>query len=348
MKMDSRKQQILIAIIHDYIATAEPVGSRTIARKYKLGISPATIRNEMADLEEMGYIEQPHTSAGRVPSERGYRYYVDYLMQREELTREEQGLVRQSYEAKVKGVGEIIQYTGKLMAQLTNCTAVVLSTQRGSNAFRHIQLVQMTPEKALLIVVMDNGTVHHRLIEMSDSITQSDLDTISAVLNAKLQGRTMERIKMTLLNEIYFELAKHEHILNMAMELVDHSLSMDVEDKIYLGGVFNILNQPEFHNVDKVKTMLGILEQEKMLGSIMADGFRSDGVTVRIGGEISNDQMRDCSMVMATYSVKGKPQGSVGVLGPTRMDYARMVTVVDYMTKNLSLALERFLRGCGK
>lgn len=348
MKMDSRKQQILMAIIHDYIATAEPVGSRTIARKYKLGISPATIRNEMADLEEMGYIEQPHTSAGRVPSERGYRYYVDYLMRRGELTSEEQGLVSQRYEAKVKGVGEIIQYTGQLLAQLTNCAAVVLSTQTGNNAFRHIQLVQMTSEKALLIVVMDNGSVHHRMIEVSESITQSDLDTISAVLNAKLQGRTMEKIKMTLLKEIYFELAKHEHILNMAMELVSDSLAPDVEDKIYLGGVFNILNQPEFHNVEKVKTLLSLLEQERLVSNIMSDGCLSSGVTVRIGGEISNDKMRDCSMVIATYTVDGRPQGSVGVLGPTRMDYARMVTVVDYMTKNLSLALEKFLRGCGK
>lgn len=348
MKMDDRKQKVLLAIVHDYIATAEPVGSRTIAKKYRLGVSPATIRNEMADLEEQGYIEQPHTSAGRIPSEQGYRYYVDYLMKKQELSKEEEDLICREYEAKVRDVGQVIQKTGLLLSQLTHYTAMVLTPQMGTSSFKHIQLVSMHTSQAMVIVVMDNGTVHHRMIEVPESINYTDMETISRVLNAKLQGLAMESIKLTLMKEIYFELAKHKHILDLAMELIQDSLVLKAEDKIYLGGVFNMLNQPEFHNVEKVKTLLSIMEQEKMLCDLLAGGGRDVGVTVRIGGEINNRDIRECSMVTAPYSVCGRRIGSIGVLGPTRMEYAKVVSIVDFMTKNLSQALERMIRGRGK
>lgn len=348
MKMDDRKQKVLLAIVHDFIATAEPVGSRTIAKKYRLGVSPATIRNEMADLEEQGYIEQPHTSAGRIPSEQGYRYYVDYLMKKQELSIEEEALIRREYEAKVRDVGQVIQKTGLLLSQLTHYTAMVLTPQMGTSSFKHIQLVSMHPSQAMVIVVMDNGSVHHRMIEVPESISYTDMETISGVLNAKLQGLAMESIKLTLMKEIYFELAKHKHILDLAMELIQDSLVLKAEDKIYLGGVFNMLNQPEFHNVEKVKTLLGIMEQEKMLRDLLAGGDRSDGVTVRIGGEIKHQDIKECSMITAPYTVCGRRIGSIGVLGPTRMEYAKVVSIVDFMTKNLSQAMERMIRGRGK
>ncbi|MDQ0286453.1 heat-inducible transcriptional repressor [Desulfofundulus luciae] len=348
MRMDARKQDILLAIITDYIATAEPVGSRTIARKYRLGISPATIRNEMADLEEMGYIEQPHTSAGRIPSELGYRYYVDYLMKRQELTVEEEELIRKSYRQKVRDVGEVIQRTGQLLSQLTQYAAMVLPPKIGTSSFKYIRLVQLGPEQAMLVAIMDSGTVHHRIIDIPSGITSEDLETISTVLNAKLQGRTMDSIKLTLVKEIYFELVKHKHIIELAMELLQDSLTRQPEDRIYLGGILNILNQPEFHNVEKVKTLLSLLEQENLLCNLLADDVGKEGVTVRIGREIRCRQMSNCSMVVATYRLKGKPVGSIGVLGPTRMDYARVVTVVEHLTKNLSRALEDLLGGGGK
>ncbi len=346
--MDDRKRKVLLAIVHDYIATAEPVGSRTIAKKYRLGVSPATIRNEMADLEEQGYIEQPHTSAGRVPSERGYRYYVDYLMEKEQLSREEEEIIRRGYETKVKDVGQVIHKTGQLLSQLTHCTAMVLTPQIGTSCFRHIQLVPMHSSQAMVIVVMDNGIVHHRMIETPDSISSTDMETLSKVLNAKLQGLTMESIKLTLMKEIYLELGRYKHILDLAMELMQDSLVLKTEDKIYLGGVFNMLSQPEFHNVEKVKTMLSIMEQEKMLHELLACESQDDGVTVRIGGEIKYNVIRDYSMVAAPYSVSGQKIGSIGVLGPTRMEYAKVISIVDFMTANLSQVLERLILGGGK
>lgn len=348
MKLDNRKQQVLVAIIKDYIATAEPVGSRTIARKYKLGVSPATIRNEMADLEELGYIEQPHTSAGRIPSNLGYRYYVDNLMQKEELTWEEEELIQKNYRTKVRDVGQVIQRTGQLLANLTKCAAIVMTPQLGVSFFKHIQIIPLSPGQGMVVVVTDTGAVHHRIIEIPESISPADLEVISSVLNRKLQGHTIESIRFTLIREIYFELAKQKVVLDMAMELVRDSLALEKGDKIYLGGIFNILSQPEFSNVEKVKTLLSILEQEDLITNLLAGGMKSSGVTVRIGGELSFEKMRDCSMVMATYQIDGRPVGSIGVLGPTRMNYARVVSVVEYITKNLSQVMERLLLGRDK
>ncbi len=345
--MDDRKQKVLLAIVQDFIATAEPVGSRTIAKKYGLGVSPATIRNEMADLEEMGYIEQPHTSAGRIPSERGYRYYVDYLMKKRELTREEEDLIRSQLETKARDVGKVIQRTGHLLSQLTNYTSMV-TQQMGPRNFKHVQLVQMGPAQTMVIVVMDNGAVHHRMIETPESIIPSDLETLSRVLNAKLQGLNIETIKLTLLKELYFELGRHKHILDLALELIQDSLALKDEEKIYLGGVFNMLTQPEFHNVERIKTMLGILEQEELLCELLSGESRDAGVTVRIGGEIKDYDIKDYSVVAAPYTLSGRKIGTVGVLGPTRMDYAKVISVVDFMTKNLSLALDRVILGRGR
>ena len=344
MKMDERKQRILMAIIRDYILTAEPVGSRTIARKYKLGVSPATIRNEMTDLEDMGLIEQPHTSSGRIPSDQGYRYYVDYLMENEKMTTEEEKYVFDEYDQKVKDVGQVIQRTGQLLSQLTNYTSLVLIPRISVSSFKYIQLVLMKPTQAMVLVVLDTGTVNHRMIEVAEDIAQPDLDIISKVLNAKLQGKNMESIKLSLIKDIYLELSVHKQVLNLAMELMDQSLTVEKKDKIYLGGVFNILDQPEFHNIEKVKTLLSLLEQEQLLCELMS-GDTEEGVMVRIGGEINKEGIQGCSMVTSAYQMGGKTMGRIGIIGPTRMEYAKAVSVVEFLTKSLSEVLERMLRG---
>jgi len=347
VELGLRKQQILTAIIAEYINTAEPVGSRTIARKYKLGISPATIRNEMADLEDMGFIEQPHTSAGRVPSESGYRYYVDCLMQKQDLSKEEERLIRQEYETKANDIGQVIQHTGQLLAQLTSYASVVQLPRIGAGLVKHIQLIEMGVGRALMVVVTDNGLLHNQMIDVPPSITGSDLAAISEVLNAKLKGHTMETIKFTLIKEVYLELASHKHVLDLVLEVLKYSLTLSSKEKVYLIGLFNILNQPEFHNIEKIKTILGLLGQESLLASLFAD-VSQPGINVRIGGEINCHAIKDCSIVLSTYEIEDQPIGAIGVLGPVRMDYAKVISVVDYMTKNLSLVFERFFKGGGK
>ncbi|MHB8156155.1 MAG: heat-inducible transcriptional repressor HrcA [Desulfocucumaceae bacterium] len=345
MKMDTRKQQVLMAIIMDYISTAEPVGSRTIARKFNLGVSPATIRNEMSDLEEQGYIEQPHTSSGRVPSQKGYRYYVDFLMKKKDLTSREEEIIRQGYEEKVKDIGQVVSRTNSMLSQITNYASMILTSRADMTSLKHIQLVLMSPGRAMVVVVLSTGSLNHNIIEIPEGVTQADLETISDVFNAKLQGLTLDKIKLSLIKEIYFELSRHKNILDLAVHLIQQGLTMDREEKIYLGGVFNILNQPEFNNIEKVKTLLGLLEQENLLHNLMERTDLEDGVTVRIGSELQREEIKDCSVVVATYRLDGTPIGKIGVLGPTRMDYAWVVSVVEHITQNMSETLEKMFKG---
>ncbi len=345
MMMDARKQQVLLAIITDFITTAEPVGSRTIARRYNLGVSPATIRNEMADLEELGYIEQPHTSAGRIPSQMGYRYYVDFLMEKKRLSSIEVDRVRQGYKNKVSQIGEVIASTGEILSQMTQFATVIMTPRLELSSFKHVQLVLLGSKQAMIIVVMNTGALESNIIEVPEDVSQVDLDYISSVLNAKLSGLSFDSIKATLLSEIYSEVSKHKNILDLSLDIIHKGMTLKREDKIYLGGILNILNQPEFHNIEKVITLLSLLEQEKMLRSLLESSDPGKGVAVRIGCEMEREEVKECSIVLANYHVDGQPIGTIGVLGPTRMDYARVVSVVEYMTKNLSETMEKMLRG---
>ncbi len=343
MTLDERKEKVLRAIIKDYISTAEPVGSRTIAKKYNLGVSPATIRNEMADLEELGYIEQPHTSAGRVPSERGYRYYVDCLMKKKKLNKEEERTILRGYKTKVQDIGTVLQLTNKILSDMTSYTSLVMGPQFKKSNLRHVQLVPLDQGKALIVVVTNNGMVQNKLIDLPNTINDMDLQKISQVMNAKLQGLSLEDIKLTLIKEIYFELTKHKNIFNAAMDLIQETLNLNHDEKVYLAGTLNMLNQPEFRDINKVKTLLSMLEQDQVLKEILNDSnAQEDGVTVKIGGENRVEGLHDCSTITATYQINGKVIGSVGVIGPTRMDYEKAVSIVEFMTRHLSQLMKDF------
>lgn len=345
MTLDERKQKVLRAIIKDYISTAEPVGSRTIARKYDLGVSPATIRNEMADLEDLGYIEQPHTSAGRVPSDRGYRYYVDCLMKKQQLTKEEEKKILSGYKAKVQDIGIVLSQTNTIISNITNYTSILTGPEFNKSNLRHVQLVPLESGRALVVVVADNGMTQTKMIDLPKSIDDTDLVKISQVMNAKLQGLSLEDIKLTLIKEIYFELSKHKHIFNAAMDLIQETLNLNPEEKVYLAGTLNILNQPEFRDIEKVKTLLSLLEQEKVLKGIISDsGNVEEGIHVTIGGENRVEELHNCSTITATYQIDGKVIGSVGIIGPTRMDYEKAVSIVDFMTQHLSRMMEDIYR----
>ncbi|MFZ5641680.1 MAG: heat-inducible transcriptional repressor HrcA [Bacillota bacterium] len=345
MTMDERKQKVLLAIIQDYIATAEPVGSRTISRKYELGVSPATIRNEMADLEEQGYIEQPHTSAGRVPSQLGYRYYVDCLMKKRRITKDEERIILSGYRKKSGEIAQVLRQTNHILSSMTSCASLVTGPQLEKSAFKHIQLVALENGRALVVVVLDNGIVQNKLIEIPEGITGDDLLQISQVLNAKLKGLTLANIKMTLIKEIYAELAKHQHIFDAAMDLIQETLHIDPEDKVYLAGTLNMLNKPEFRDISRLKTLLGLLEQDGLLREVLTEaGPGEDGIMVKIGSENRLSGLENCSMITATYQVDGRVVGSIGVLGPTRMEYDKTVGIVEFMTQHLSNVLKDFYK----
>lgn len=341
MQMDDRKKKILRAIIQDYIASAEPIGSRTIARKFDLGVSPATIRNEMSDLEELGLIEQPHTSAGRVPSDAGYRYYVDFLMDPPELQNDDRILIERETTHRIHEIQEVITQTSKLLSQLTSLTSVVLGPQKGTGAFSRMHFLPYQPGQAIMVVVKENGAVESHIVDIGKDVTAEELQMISDVLNQKMHGFTMKQVKRSLLHEIYSEIARQRNLLDSALELLEPIINDQDEEKerIYLGGALNLLNQPEFRDLEKIKTLFKAFEEDGHLKKLLS--MDKEGLTVTIGGENKMEEFKDCSVISATFRLGGgEVVGAVGILGPTRMDYAKAMAIVDYTTRTLN----RFLR----
>lgn len=340
MKMDERKQRILQALILDYIATGDPVGSRTIARKYNLGVSSATIRNEMADLEEMGFIEQPYTSAGRIPSQFGYRYYVDCLMEKKPLPDNIKRYIQEILGERIDETEALIQICSKLLSQLTNYTALVMTSILGETKLRHIQLLSLGKNKIVLVVVLDNGHVEHRTLELPFSLQDGEVQYISRILNTHLQGLSLQQWKDGVLQAVYYELAQQKHLLNKIIEIIEMSLMSKDDHKVYLGGMLKMLDQPEFRNVDKVKELLVLLEEDQVLKDVLNTG-QEMGVIVKIGTENPYAEMKDCSLITATYELDGKVIGTLGVLGPTRMEYSKAVSIVEFSTIALTEGLRK-------
>ncbi|MGB9919303.1 MAG: heat-inducible transcriptional repressor HrcA [Moorellales bacterium] len=344
MHLDARKKKILQIVVQEYIATAEPVGSRTLARKYNLGVSPATIRNEMADLEEMGLLEQPYTSAGRIPSDLGYRYYVDYLMERQALTREEQEFIAQSLITKLEAIEELIARTSEVLSSMTNLTGLALGPQWGKSVILHVELLPLVPQRALLLVVTNVGTIQHRFLDLPEEITARDLTVISRVLTRHLRGFTLETLRRKALQEIRDELASYQRVVRLVLEAVEEAMSGGRAERIYLGGTLNILNQPEFRrDLEKVKGILNLLETEHILRRLLLEETEAEPA-VRIGTENLAFNMPYCSVVTASYRVGDEVVGAIGLLGPTRMEYSRAVALVEYMSSLLSEIMARFYR----
>lgn len=343
--LDSRKQRVLQAIIEDYVATAEPVGSRTIARRYGLGVSPATIRNEMADLEEMGYLDQPHTSAGRIPSDRGYRYYVDRLLGAPRLDPAEAGRIRLFYLRKVEEIESLVHLTVKLLSETTRYTSLVMAPQLGRTRLKSLRILPLGEGKGLMVLVTDAGLVEDRVIELPGNLGASELERFSNLLDRRLRGMALNQVSRGLLREVQEELSRYQEVLERTVVLLARAVESMDEERVYLAGTTNIMSQPEFKDVDKVKAVLVALEQEKVVHDLLSYGGEGEGVRVFIGEENPYKEMQECSVVAATYCIGSQVVGHVGVLGPKRMEYGRAIAAVDFITRHLSEILTRYFKG---
>lgn len=340
--LDKRKQRILQAIINDYISTAEPIGSRTIARKYDLGVSPATIRNEMADLELLGYIEQLHTSSGRIPSAKGYRFYVDDLLAPQAITDDEIQLIRSWYDARVKRVEEVFQETAKILSRMTRNISLVLAPQLSQATFRYLQFLPLDGRRVIVVIMTDAGFVENKVMEMPDGISIEDFQHIAMAVNSHLGGLTLDAIKPSLLRRVRADVFSDQKLFDTAMEVVEQVLTVDKKERVYLGGTTQLLEQPEFRDVEKVKELLLLLEEEQFLCDLMHADAKGAGVEVTIGGENKFHNMQDCSMVRATYSLGGQIIGTIAVLGPTRMEYGKVITLLKFMNEHLGEVLRKY------
>lgn len=330
MELGERKRKILGAVVHDYVATAEPVGSESLAQKYNLGVRPATIRNEMAAMSELGYLRQPHTSAGRVPSDLGYRYYVDRLMPMPRLGSRETLRARGGFEQCDTEVEELIQQTCRILSSLTMCTSLATPPKTDEVCAQHVMVSILGPGRLLVVTVLNTGHVDHRFVEYDGALSPTDVLAITNIANERLRasgpGRTAPLPR---------EIAGLKDVYAKVAQTVQQAVASGSEDEVYMDGTGNILRQPEFHQGERISALLTALEQRKALYQVLSKALLGPDVTVIIGSENQVAEMRECSFVTARYSVGDRVVGSIGVIGPTRMDYRRAVAAVRFMAANL-------------
>ena len=338
--LDARKQRVLKAIIRDYVESAEPVGSRTLARKYDLGVSPATIRNEMADLEMLGYLEQLHTSSGRIPSSKGYRFYVDGLIPPEPVSDEEKRLINRWYEKRVKRIEEVFQETARIISQVTHNVSLVLAPQLTQAQFRCQQFLPLDDRRVITVLMTDAGFIENKIMRMPDGATFEDFQRMAAVINKNLAGHTLATIEHHSLAEIKDEI-QDEPLYEAALSIIHRALESSKEERLYLGGTTEMLEQPEFHDVEKVKDTLLVLEEEELMKDLL-HAHMGDGLEVTIGQENEDSHFKDSSIITATYHLNGELLGTIAVLGPTRMEYAKTMSLLEYMNANLTNIIKRF------
>ncbi|TVY00508.1 heat-inducible transcriptional repressor HrcA [Cohnella terricola] len=338
--LSERQRMILNAIIDDYIRSAEPVGSRSISKRGDVSFSPATIRNEMADLEEMGLLEQPHTSAGRIPSIKGYRYYVDHLVKLGGVGDQDVRTLRTFFAEKMNRWEGIVEHAATILSQMTNYTSIVLGPEMFHTTLKHFQLVPINDVSAVAIIVANTGHVEHRTITIPDGVSMDDMTKTVNLLNERLAGVPFYKVKSVLHSEIAKELSRYVEHCEDILSLLDQTITEEQEPKVYLSGASNMLTQPEFKDVDKAKTILEMLEETQMLMQLFQSN--SDGIQVKIGTENSLEAINHCSLITATYSFDGQSLGTIGILGPTRMEYGKVISLLDYLSKDIAQLMSRW------
>ena len=339
-ELDDRKKLVLKAIVDDYIESAEPVGSRTLARKHDLGVSPATIRNEMADLEMLGYLEHLHTSSGRIPSSKGYRFYVDGLILPKPVSDEEKALIDKWYQARVKRLDEVFQETARLISKVTKNVSFVLAPQLTQAQFRCLQFLPLDDRRVITVLMTDAGFIENKIIDMPSGAGFEDFKRMAEVINKNLIGHTLKSIEHHSLAEIRDEIADTD-LFESALEIIRRALDASKEERLYLGGTSELITQPEFHDVEKVKATLLMLEKEELIKDLL-HAHMGDGLEVTIGQENEDSHFKDSSIITATYHLNGELLGTIAVMGPTRMEYAKAMSLLEYMNDNIKNVIKRF------
>lgn len=345
MNKEDRKFDILYSIIKDYIKTAEPVGSRTIEKKYNIGISSATIRNEMADLEEMGYLLQPHTSAGRIPSDKAYRLYVDQFMKTMDIDSYISKDVRELYNHYFGELNEVLQKTAQVLTKLTNLTSLITMPNISGLNIKDIRIIPIEAERMLLVVITKQGIVKNTELRLSYSPERDSIERLTNFLNLCIQDMQTEITVTNFTQAIDALSAGEQKLLGEIVAAIKTIFAQQRETTVYSNGVTEIFRYPEFRNdMGKAKNFLEALHRQDLLSHLFSS-IEGDDINIRIGNENGCDELADCSVVSATYKLNGRPIGTVGIVGPTRIDYDYCVSVLDAMTKELTNHLNESIGG---
>ena len=337
--LTDRQLLILQVIVDDFIRSAQPVGSRSLSKKEEISFSSATIRNEMSDLEELGFIEKTHTSSGRVPSEKGYRYYVDHLLSPQALNKQDISIIQSIFAEKIFEFEKIIQRSARILSDLTNYTSIVLGPAVSINKLKRIQIIPLNKETAVAIFVTDTGHVENRTFYLPATIDASDLEKTVNILNDRLAGVPLEDLNDKIYKEVAMLLRQHIHNYDFFLHTIADSLKLPANEKLFFGGKTNMLSQPEFHDVSKIRSLLTMIDQEDWLYKLIRED--SAGIHVKIGRENKDSAMENCSLITATYSVGVEKLGTIAILGPTRMEYSRVISLLKFLSKDLTTVLTK-------
>ena len=341
MQLDDRKTKILYAIIKTYLETGEPVGSRTISKYADLNLSSATIRNEMSDLEEMGYIVQPHTSAGRIPSDKGYRFYVDQMMEykEREVTEMKELMIQ-----KQDKMEQILKQVVKVLANNTNYATMITAPQYHRTKLKFIQLSVISESQMLAVVVTEGNVVKNKMLHMEHRLDNETVLKLNILLNTSLNGLTMEQINLGTIAKLKEQAGIHSEVVNSVLDAVAEAIRMDDEDlEIYTSGATNIFKYPELSDNERALELISAFEEKKQLVNLVAETMNSEentGIQVYIGNESPMQNMKDCSVVTAAYELGDGMKGTIGIIGPKRMDYDRVVSALKTLTTQLDSIFE--------
>lgn len=343
-ELDERKQKILHAIIQNYLETGEPVGSRTISKYADLGLSSATIRNEMSDLEEMGYIIQPHTSAGRIPSDMGYRFYVDQLMKEkeQEVTEMKELMIQRQDKMEL-----VLKQMAKVLAANTNYATMITSPQYHRTKLKFIQLSVISEDQLLAVVVAEGNVVKNKVIPISHGLDNETILKLNILLNTSLNGLTMEEINLSTIAKLKEQAGIHSEVINSVLDAVAEAIQMDDDLEVYTSGTTNIFKYPELADSTKASALISAFEDKQQLASLMEnmkDG-EDTGIQVYIGNETPGQTMKDCSVVTTTYELGEGMKGTIGIIGPKRMDYEKVVDNLKTLTNQLDLIFNKNKEG---
>ena len=342
--LDERQKDVLKSVIRLHIATGEPVGSENLARELNRSMSPATLRNVMSDLEKLGYLDHPHTSAGRMPTDEGYRVFVDSLMAREPLLRREAAAIESELRPRDGSPSQVMEMASHLLSRLSNNVGFVLAPDSSRTVLRHIDLVRLQPQKILAVVVSRAGLVTHRVIEVADDISQDGLQECANYLNAGFSGLSLAAIRERLLELMREEKALYDTLLQKVVAVGSQAFQVEgVAASVYLDGASNMLDRPEFEDLARMRTLFRTFEEKSRLVGIL-NACLSDGLRVFIGHEVPDPDLRDLALVTASYPVDGEKGWGLGVLGSTRMEYARVVSLVEHVARVVAQSLQEMHR----
>lgn len=344
--LDERKLKVLYAIINGYISSAEPIGSRTISKHCDLGVSSATIRNEMSDLEELGYLSKPHSSAGRVPSDKAYRLYVDELLkwEKSQLDINLNNQIKEILAGEQWEIEELIQNSAKLLSAITSYTSLVASPKMKASRVKHIQLVPIDDLGILMVMICDTGIVKNSIYKPEEPISLGQLNLISNFLNHKFRGLSIDEILMQLDNDDFNEIYELRNIMIDLIPIINSSIEDLVSVDLYSEGITKILNFPEYRDIDKAKEFISFVEDKDLILDILSNTSTSNDIDIIIGSENIYAPIKDISIITATYKIRGKTIGKVGLVGPTRMDYLNLIKTIKGFSANITEILNLLIK----